>query len=219
MRINQSNLPVRAFAFAVLMAALPAVPAQAQDGIGMRSIFGAIGILPRVDRDPIEYRDRPSLVVPKDRAALRNPETPEAHTSNPAWPVDPDVLERRREQERRRAPAQQLLDRNQNTVDGTRVGMDEIRAGRAQRGTVMGETLHENDKSGVRISPAEWSRQQQATRTGPTYAPGTEPPRQYLTDPPKGLRQAATGAPMKRTQEQPGGFDNNRPEDTWRRLD
>ncbi|MGL5448496.1 MAG: hypothetical protein ACRDBL_14410 [Rhabdaerophilum sp.] len=219
MRINPPNLPVRALALAFLMAALPTLPAQAQDGIGMRNILGAIGILPRVDRDPIEYRDRPTLVVPKDRAALRNPESAEAHTQNPAWPTDPDVLERRREQERRRAPAQQLLDRNQNTVDGTRVGMDEIRSGRAQRGTVMGESTLENDKSGVRLSPAEWSRQQQATQTGPTYAPGTEPPRQYLTDPPRGMRQAATGAPMRRTQEQPAGFDNNRPDDTWRRLD
>lgn len=218
MRINQSNLPVRAFALAMLMAAFPAVPALAQDGIGMRNIFGAIGILPRVDRDPIEYRDRPNLVVPKDRSALRNPESAEAHTQNPAWPVDPDVVERRREQERRRAPAQQLLDRNQNTVDGTRVGMDEIRAGRAQRGAVMGESTFANDKAGIRLSPAEWSRAQQATNT-PTYAPGTEPPRQYLTDPPKGLRQAAAGAPIKRTQEAPSGFDNNRPEDTWRRID
>jgi hypothetical protein len=218
MRINQSNMPVRALAFAVLMAALPAIPAQAQDGIGMRNIFGALGILPRVDRDPIEYRDRPTLVVPKDRSALRNPESPEAHTNNPAWPTDPDVLDRRREQERRRAPAQQLLSRDQNPVDGTRVGMDEIRSGRAQRGAVMGESTLENDKSGVRISPAEWARAQQVTNT-PTYAPGTEPPRQYLTDPPKGMRQAATGAPMRRTQENPNGFDNDRPDNTWRRLD
>jgi hypothetical protein len=33
------------------------------------------------------------------------------------------------------------------------------------------------------------------------------------------MRQAAAGAPMKRTQEAPGGFDNFRPSDTWRRLD
>jgi hypothetical protein len=218
MRINQSNLPVRAFAFAVLMAVLPAAPALAQDGIGMRNILGAIGILPRVDRDPIEYRDRPTLVVPKDRSALRNPESAEAHTQNSAWPVDPDVVERRREQERRRAPAQQLLDRNQNTVDGTRVGMDEIRAGRAQRGAVMGESSFENDKAGIRLTPEEWGRQQRASAT-PTYPPGTEPPRRYLTDPPKGMRQAATGAPIRRTQENPTGFDNFRPEDTWRRID
>jgi hypothetical protein len=218
MRINQSNRLVPALAFAAVMASLSAAPAFSQDGIGMRNIFGALGILPRVDRDPIEYRDRPTLVVPKDRTALRNPESPEAHAANPAWPVDPDVAERRREQERRRAPAQQLLDRNQNTVDGTRVGMDEIRAGRAQRGSVMGESTLENDKAGVRISPAEWARAQQVTNT-PSYPPGTEPPRQYLTDPPKGLRQAAAGAPMRRTQEQPTGFDNFRPEDTWRRLD
>lgn len=218
MRINQLNLPVRALAFTALMAVLPAAPALAQDGIGMRNIFGALGILPRIDRDPIEYRDRPTLVVPKDTTALRNPESPEAHTSNPAWPVDPDVVERKKEQERRRAPAQQLLGRNQNPTDGTLLSLEEMRAGRARRGEVMGESTLENDKAGIRLSPEEWSRQQKAANA-PSYPPGTEPPRQYLTDPPKGLRQAAAGAPMKRTQEQPSGFDNFRPEDTWRRID
>lgn len=210
MRISQPNFDVRAFALASLVALLPAAPALAQDGIAMRNILGTLGILPRVDKDPIEYRDRPTLVVPKDRTALRQPETDDPQARNPAWPTDPDVQERRREQERRRAPAQQLLSRDQNPVDGTRVGVNDMRAGRATQGSVIGEGPVTNDKGNIRLSPAEWSRQQQAIQSGPSYPPGTEPPRQYLTDPPKGLRQAASNAPFERTREAPVGFENDR---------
>jgi hypothetical protein len=195
-------------------------PAQAQDGIGMRQIFGAIGLLPRTDREPIEYRDRPTLVVPKDLNNLRNPEQADAHTQNPTWPVDPDVEERKREMARRNVAAPELLSRNQRTTNGARLGIDDLRSGRAQRGAVMGEpAVPNNDKSDVRISPDQWAAQQQQAQA-PSYASGTEPPRVYLTDPPRGLRQPAAGAPVRRTTDGPApDFDNFRPQDAWRRLD
>jgi hypothetical protein len=213
--------PVLRFGLIGLVLGLaPVAPALAQDGIGMRQIFGAIGLLPRVDREPIEYRDRPTLVVPKDLNALRNPEQADAHTQNPSWPVDPDVEERKRELARRNVAAPELLSRNQRPVDGTRLSVDELRAGRAQRGAVMGEpVVPRNDKSDVRIGPDEWAAQQRQAQ-GPSYALGTEPPRVYLTDPPRGLRQPAAGAPVRRTTEAPSSdFDNFRPTDVWRRLD
>lgn len=214
MGIRSTTIMMQAALLGAALAVLPAVPAFAQDGIAMRQILGSIGLLPRIDREPIEYRDRPTLVVPKDTTALRNPEDPESHAQNPAWPVDPDVVERRKEQARRRAPAPELV--GGQSVDGRRVSMDEIRSGRAPVGAQMTEGSWGNDRSGIRMSPAEWAAGTPANT--PSYAPGTEPPRRYLTDPPKGLRQAAAGAPIKRTQETPV-VDNNRPEDTWRRLD
>lgn len=215
MRIRSTTLMLRAALVGAALTVLPAVPTFAQDGIAMRQILGSIGLLPRIDREPIEYRDRPTLVVPKDTTALRNPEDAEAHERNPSWPVDPDVTERRKEQARRRAPAPELL--AGQSVDGRRVSMDEIRAGRAPVGAQMTEGTWGNDKTGIRLSPSEWAAGTPAN--APSYPPGTEPPRRYLTDPPKGLRQAAAGAPMNRTQEQPQGFDNFRPDNTWRRLD
>lgn len=217
MRIMRSTRPVLAL-FAGLMLAQTA-PAMAQDGFGMWRLFGSIGLLPSVDRDPIEYRDRPSLVVPKDRKGLRNPEDPEAHAQNPAWPVDPDVQDRKAEVARRGEPGRQLL-RNNDPVEGNRLSVDQMRAGRAQQGAVMAEpNFTRNDQAGVRLSPDQWSAQQRQA-TGPSYPPGTEPPRQYLTDPPRGLRQPAAGAPMARTRENPdSAFDNGRPNDAWRRLD
>ncbi len=215
MRIHSTKLMMRAALVGATLAAIPAAPAFAQDGIAMRHILGSIGLLPRVDREPIEYRDRPTLVVPKDTTALRNPEDPEAHERNPSWPVDPDVTERKKEQARRRAPAPELL--AGQSVDGRRLSMDEIRAGRAPVGAQMTEGSWGNDKTGIRLSPSEWAAGTPAN--APSYPPGTEPPRRYLTDPPKGLRQAAAGAPMKRTQETPTGFENDRPDNTWRRLD
>lgn len=215
MRIHSTKLMMRAALVGAALAALPAVPAMAQDGIAMRQILGSIGLLPSIDREPIEYKDRPTLVVPRDTSNLRNPEDPEAHAQNPAWPVDPDVVERKKEQARRRAPAPELL--AGQSVDGRRVSMDEIRSGRAPVGAQMTEGSWGNDKTGIRMSPSEWAAGTPAAQ--PSYAPGTEPPRRYLTDPPKGLRQAAAGAPIRRTQEAPVGFDNNRPDDAWRRLD
>jgi hypothetical protein len=217
---NEMNIVLRFGFIGLLLGLAPVVPAQAQDGIGMRQIFGAIGLLPRVDREPIEYRDRPTLVVPKDLNALRNPEQSDTHTQNPAWPVDPDVEERKRELARRNVAAPELLSRNQRPLDGARLSIDDLRSGRAQRGAVMGKpSIPGNDKSGVRLSPDEWAAQQRQAQ-GPSYAPGTEPPRVYLTDPPRGLRQPAAGAPVRRTNDgQAPEFDNFRPTDVWRRLD
>ena len=44
-----------------------------------------------------------------------------------------------------------------------------------------------------------------AANADPTYPPGTEPQRRYLTDPPKGLRLPSGDAPIRRTTEAPAG--------------
>ncbi|CAN1487378.1 hypothetical protein MCEMSEM23_00085 [Rhabdaerophilaceae bacterium] len=211
---------MQALALGVVFLGAGNMPAWAQDGIGLRQIFGSIGLLPRTDREAIEYRDRPALVVPKDRNALRPPEDPNQVPGNAAWPNDPDVEARKLEMERRRGPAPGLAN-SSNVAEARRLGIDELRTGRSPRGAVAGETSSTlgNDRAGVRLSPSEWAAQQQSVQATNLPA-GVEPPRVFLTDPPRGLRQPASSAPVARTRDAPSDeFDNFRPTDTWRRLD
>jgi hypothetical protein len=204
---------------AALVAGFLATPAFAQDGNFMRQVLGHIGIFPP-EKDPITYNDRPGLVVPKDTNRLRPPEEADPSQRNAAWPVDPDRERRRLEEARRNQPAEQLLGRR--AVDGRRLTVDELAAGRVQRGTPMGEPrVPGNDKAEVRVGPEEWSRISRTATAGPALTPGVEPPRQYLTDPPVGLRMPAAGAPVARTNDGPAPelLENNRPGDAWRRLD
>ena len=190
---------------ALLMGA--AAPASAQDGL-LRNVLGQIGILP-AEKDPIEYKERPALVVPKDVNTLRQPVAPESHAANPAWPVDPDVADRKREQARRKANG---FTGSHDADNGGRMSLDQMAAGRANAGARMGETTSlGNDRGGVKLSVEEMSSLGR-TATAPTYAPGTEPPRRTLTDPPRGLRMPAANAPYQAGRAESRIFDDRRPE-------
>jgi hypothetical protein len=204
-----------------LAAGFAATPAMAQDGQTLRRIFGQIGLLPPADKEEIIYHDRPGLVVPKDLNRLRTPEEGDPEQRNARWPNDPDRERRRQDEARRNLPSAELMS-GRRATDGARVGLDEAGRSRVARGTPMGEPdFTRNDQAGVRVSAEEWSRVSRAADAGPRIAPGTEPPRQYLTDPPRGLRIPAAGAPIARTQDGPREdlLDNGRPQDAWRRLD
>jgi hypothetical protein len=206
-----------ALALAGLVLASALAPAQAQDGLAMRNIFGKIGLLPE-EKDPIEYRERPALVVPKNTEKLRQPEPEGAQTkANGQWPVDPDVQDRAREAARRNQPIFAPL--KADASEGGRLSLGEMARGRSARGIEMGETgVPRNDKDGVRASIQEMTRLDQQTQA-PSYPPGTEPPRKYLTDPPTGLRIPSAGAPVgKRTQDDPT-VDRFKVDNAWKRLD
>ena len=79
-------------ASALLIASLAfTAPARAEDdgyeplwdGIG-----GALGIVPKKDQDSIDYHPRGKLVLPKNNAL---PPPVASRGQNPAWPKDPDV--------------------------------------------------------------------------------------------------------------------------------
>lgn len=180
-----------------------ALPTQAlaQEGLVMRNIFGKLGILPE-EKDPIVYHERPALVVPKDTSKLRAPEQPEGHAKNAQWPVDPDVVERDRERARRNVPIFAPL--KADASEGNRLSLDEMRRGRSARGAALGEApIARNDKDGVRLDIHQMDAAGK-TASAPSYPPGTEPPRVYLTDPPKGLRIPSANAPVgKRTSDGP----------------
>lgn len=179
--------------------AMPA-PALAQEGLLMRHVLGQIGLLPG-DREPIDYNERPGLVVPKDMSKLRAPEAPNRHANSGNWPVDPDVVEREKERKSRIGP---FGTTRNDPLEGGRLSLREMAAGRSAKGAQIGESrVLANDKSTIRMSPQEMEAAGK-TASAPSYPPGTEPPRVYLTDPPKGLRIPSANAPIgKRTSEGP----------------
>lgn len=177
-----------------------AMPVKAQEGALMRHILGQIGMLPG-DRDPIDYNERPGLVVPKDTSKLRAPEAPNLHAKNGNWPVDPDVVERENERKRRSGP---FGTSKNDPIEGGRLSLKELAAGRSAKGAKLGESpVPRNDKDGVRLDIHQMEAAGKVAST-PSYPPGTEPPRVYLTDPPKGFRIPSNDAPIgKRTSEGP----------------
>lgn len=213
-RLRSTGFPFRASLLALAAFAVLATPAAAQDGLAMRSLLGNLGLLPQ-EKDPIEYRERPSLVVPKDVNKLRQPEDAATARNNGQWPVDPDVVAREQEREKRNQPL--FVPRNHPT-EGHRLSVQEMAKGRVARGTELGEwRAPRNDKDGVVLSIHEMNA---AGKSGsvPTYPPGTEPPRRYLTDPPVGTRAPSTTAPVGRyTMEGPLVTGNgSRPDGLWR---
>lgn len=212
---HSTSLSLRAAALLGLVVVSMSAPAQAQDGRYMRNFLGTLGVLPE-EKDPIEYRERPGLVVPKELDKLRRPEDPNARTANGQWPVDPDVQERAREKARRQAPAIFSLSSDPN--EGGRVNMNDMAAGRTARGTKMGEgAIPRNDKDGVLASIQEMT-EGGGTARAPSYPPGTEPPRRYLTDPPTGLRMPSAQAPVgKRSYDNP--LEDTFKSDLWKRKE
>ena len=172
---------------------LAASGAAAQDeGVAVKSLLGAIGIIPK-DKPPIEYRERPPLVVPQ-KLELRPPvDSGSVEARVPNWPRDPDVMARREEEaDARRPGGESRVDRrNRNNVT---MSSEEIRSvPRTGVGAgAPGSTRAENYST---ISPAELSRMDR--RKSPELASYQEPERQALPEPPTGYRKPAAGAPVK----------------------
>jgi hypothetical protein len=195
------------------MVSASASPSVAQEGVFMRQFLGQIGLLPE-DKDPIDYKERPALVVPKDTTKLRPPEAAGTHTKSAQWPVDPDVVERKRAEERRNALM--VFPTKRDATEGAKLSPTEMAAGRSRKGEVVGERriTTNNDKAGLLLGPEDMkAKSDEAQRQA--LAPGVEPPREYLTDPPKGLRLPDVSTPIKRTQEAPNLDDKafRRPND------
>lgn len=151
------------------------------------------------ERDPIDYRERAPLVVPPSGAKLRTPED-SAAARNGQWPQDPDVLARRRKAEQAKLPSGYQANETRDTL---LVGPGEGRkrnnmAGVPTRGA--GSVGGEGSNPATAVSPDQVGRIMASSSDKP-LTPGTEPNRQFLTEPPKGYRRAAAGAPVKRTVE------------------
>lgn len=201
-------------ALGLVAASFVALPTQAQEGVLMKQILGNIGLIPD-EKDPIEYRDRPGLVVPKDLGKLPAPEANGAK-GDPRWPNDPDVAAREAARRQRENPV--FLAPGVDPLNGARLSPQELAKARTARDASNYDPQGYTDKAGVRLSVQEMTAAHKVM-TEPSYPPGTEPPRKYLTDPPAGSRMPSSAAPAGKASVEGRVINDDRPKDAWRRLD
>jgi hypothetical protein len=149
------------------------------------------------EKPEVVYRERPPLVVPP-KLALRPPQP--AKGENAAnWPNDPDLARARAAEAERRKPVPVY---NVNPPSD-RLSADEMRAGRrAGAGIptqpVPAQGVNPNARENNWLSPETMNEANAAGQRAqdPLLANREEPPRRWLTDPPKGVRKPAPGAPV-----------------------
>lgn len=187
----QNSSILRLLAAIGLMGPVFAGPASAQEGAFMKDILGNLGII-QPDRAPIDYRERPPLVVPP-RLDLPPPAARNVEARNPQWPNDPDVAMQRRREAEARVPttekeSRRALENNPN------LSIYEIRAGRRPGAEIpTGPVVRRGDsaRDELILSPDEM-RSTRRDREA-TLVPGQEPPRRTLTEPPSGFRKPVAG--------------------------
>jgi hypothetical protein len=181
---------------ALVLAGLSGASAQ-EEGVAMKSILGAIGIIPK-DRPPINYRERAPLVLPP-KMELRAPVEPGAVEGRVAnWPNDPDVAAARSEAREARMSETQRQAYKLNK--GDRLSIEEMRAGRrvGAEEVAIDPASRDNRSDKSRMSPDEL--RSFASSASPKLDPnGID--RRYLSDPPQGLLRAAGGGQLKASAE------------------
>lgn len=189
-----SMLPsYRAVPLALAAAALliGGAPARAQGMIdGLMSTLGL-----RSDEKPdIDYRERAPLVVPP-KLELRPPQQ-SAAKSSAAWPTDPTVVAKRKEERERRVPRTETYSYRMGG-DKTTLSVDEMRSGR-----VAGAGLNTSPKSpfddplrAEQFDPEFKKQMRDGSKAAAKnqLVAGQEPERNFLTDPPPGYRMPAAG--------------------------
>jgi hypothetical protein len=195
----------RVVAFAGLVLAgvsVASVPAKAQ---GLLDIGRMIIGLPAEEKPALDYRERAPLVVPPSQN-LRPPvdaAAPDQRRAN--WPQDPDVVARRKAAEEARKPVFVDSITGREINPSRRLTADEIRAGRvAGQEVVRTPQQFQDDRSRANVlgglaTLREMDRQSAGTNDG--SIPRAEPRREFLTEPPTGLRRPADNAPFRATRE------------------
>jgi hypothetical protein len=179
----------RAGAVALLFAASGA---SAEEGEAMKSILGAIGIIPK-EKAPIVYNERAPLVLPP-KMDLRAPAQGSAEARNANWPKDPDVAAARKAAADARTPYTSTELYKNSTAKP--LSIEEIRAGRNPNNYVTaipGPVGGQAEKS--ILTPDELRAMSRNNDDAKLSGDGLE--RRYLSDPPAGLLKAAKGAPLK----------------------
>jgi hypothetical protein len=158
------------------------------------------------EKPEIDYRPRPPLVIPPKKD-LPPPAAPVTAKSQ-QWPNDPDVAALKKAEENRKKPVV-MQDNNPRPLT-----IDEIRAGRVAGAGVPTQPESVTPKNySAWIPPSELRALEDKFKlsNGPQIQPGIEPERQYLTDPPKGYRKAAAGAPLVTPKQTPVIEEDNGP--------
>jgi hypothetical protein len=189
---------------AVGTAVVFATPAAAQDILTNAPMKGTLTFLGIIapDRDPIEYHERPPLVVPKTME-LPQPAAQQATARNQAWPIDPDVARKLKE---KAADAEPVTNSSgARTPENARSSIWTMLGGRSSSPPI--ETpgppkAEEPNRSGyiangvLRAQGERYATQN--SDSGDEIRPGYEPKRRYLTDPPTGYRRPSDKAAFKK---------------------
>jgi hypothetical protein len=163
--------------------------------------IAGVGIGLDTDKQPdIDYRDRPPLVLPKDRKQLA---PPIARQRGAAWPDDPDSAARR--EAARRAPRRMEPDK------GPELTAHQLREGRASGVPTGGPHREEgcwryDGSECIQYDPRRLRSMGVLKEEAPKTMVGSEPDRNWLVQPPKGYRRVtqATGT---------GGIKPKRPDE------
>jgi hypothetical protein len=153
----------------------------------------------RRDGEGIEYRERAPLVVPPTRN-LPPPQTDAAVTSNPAWPKDPDVKQRKVAAAKKKLPnktAAETMD-----AEGRPLSRDELERGRVAAGTASGGS-QSPDESARAMKPSELGSKSIFSNMFSAFGPEKaeeapftgEPQRDSLTAPPPGYQVPSPNQP------------------------
>jgi hypothetical protein len=164
---------------------LAASPAFAQEGMLFQKLMN--GVLGN-DKEEIDYRQRPPLVVPPS-SALPRPQDPAA-ARNAAWPNDPDVAARKEATAAARTPS--VL--NEKYRNNPMLSQEELRQGRTTRNTGRPVIAEDQNNYNNQIQPIQIGRDMAARRSQDTTEKlvyGEEPTRRTLSEPPTGYRRPA----------------------------
>ncbi len=205
---NPKGQPRRAAAAAVILAvamAWGAGGAYAQNADDedvpldtklMRQFLKDLGL--RRDGEGIDYRERAPLVVPPSRD-LPPPQSEAAVTSNPAWPKDPDVRQRRVEASKKKLSsktAAQTMDEEGRPLSRTELDRGKIAAGSSAGGS-------QSPEEGARPLPPSALGSKNVfgdifssfSDKGETGTFTGEPVRENLTAPPEGYQTPSPDQP------------------------
>lgn len=186
-----------------------------EDSIETKFIKGLFGIN---DKDKIDYRERPPLVVPPNVGNLPSPETTPVNAT-PAWPKNPEEVERKKRQkanknQRRRTPEEEARALTPAELDAP---------GRAARGSSRPNPTGPQDSEGAdnrALRPDELGSKGNLLgklfkdNTKPEQATfSKEPDRTDLTQPPPGYQTPSSsqvyGIAPRKEQAKPFDWINN----------
>lgn len=170
----------------------------------MKNLLGAIGLIDK-EQEPIEYRERPPLVLPP-KMDLRQPVEPGVARQRTAWPDDPDVVRKRRKARDEAKPETLVSGRRQ--PDDPRLAPIDPTTGRvaAQRGGPPPRYMRPDNHRDDILTPDQLRAQTPRGDDTSALIVGQEPRRTALTQPPKGFRTptavvAPKSEPIKRRDE------------------
>jgi hypothetical protein len=153
---------------------------------------GLLGLTGKDKDDPIDYRERPRLVLPP-KMVLQPPAAPIVDKSA-AWPVDPDVAKARKERDAVREILSSQSDL-QAARDGNRLSPDQLRVDRAAPGedtAAAKRCAAQSNKRGCDWVPFRNVMETIGLAKPDQVIAGQEPDRDWLTDPPRGYRLPTT---------------------------